>query len=148
MRRYNPASATWTLRRDNACPQLHMPILARHKHLRWLTCACFWRLGPACLFSCQSANKFIICSQRSGSSSSSIPIMATSPKDAEPPTVRKLSINAEEVREAIELEHALSFKDAIKLYPKAIGWSIYFSLGVIMLGRHYTQTSCLQPCLF
>lgn len=52
----------------------------------------------------------------------------------EPITARKLSINAEEVREAIELEHALSFKDALALYPKAIGWSVYFSLGVIMLG--------------
>ncbi|KAH7378489.1 maltose permease [Phaeosphaeria sp. MPI-PUGE-AT-0046c] len=59
--------------------------------------------------------------------------MAALPKTPEPVTARKLSINAEEVREAIELEHALSFRDAVKLYPKAIGWSVYFSLGVIML---------------
>lgn len=52
-------------------------------------------------------------------------------------TTGKLSsINAEEVREAIDLEHALSFRDAIALYPRAIGWSVYFSLGVIMLGKH------------
>ena len=56
-------------------------------------------------------------------------------KDAETPIeIRKLSIAAEEVREAIEVEHALSFWDAVRLYPKAIGWSMYFSLGVIMLG--------------
>ena len=45
----------------------------------------------------------------------------------------KLSINAEEVREVVELEHALTFREALSLYPKAIGWSFYFSLGVIML---------------
>ena len=32
-----------------------------------------------------------------------------------------------------EAEHALSFFKAIKLYPKAVAWSIYFSIGVIML---------------
>lgn len=51
-----------------------------------------------------------------------------------PTTVQKLSINAEEVREVIELEHTLTFREAMSLYPKAIGWSFYFSLGVIMLG--------------
>lgn len=61
--------------------------------------------------------------------------MATASKDVETPVmVRKLSIAAEEVREAIEIEHTLSFWEAAKLYPKAIGWSCYFSLGVIMLG--------------
>lgn len=56
-------------------------------------------------------------------------------KDVETPIeVRKLSIAAEEIREAIEVEHALTFWQAVKLYPKAIGWSMYFSLGVIMLG--------------
>lgn len=58
-------------------------------------------------------------------------------KDSETPIeVRKLSTqqeNAEDVREAIEVEHTLSFFDAVKYYPKAIGWSMYFSLGVIML---------------
>jgi len=56
-------------------------------------------------------------------------------QDVEAPIkVKKLSIVAEEVREAIEVEHALTFWEAVKLYPKAIGWSMYFSLGVIMLG--------------
>jgi hypothetical protein len=35
----------------------------------------------------------------------------------------KLSINAEEVREIVELEHALTFREALSLYPKAIAWS-------------------------
>jgi len=40
--------------------------------------------------------------------------------------------NEGEAREAIEIEHSLSFLEAVKLYPKAIGWSVFFSLGVIM----------------
>ncbi|WQF83357.1 Putative major facilitator, sugar transporter, major facilitator superfamily [Colletotrichum destructivum] len=35
--------------------------------------------------------------------------------------------------EAIRLEHNLSFSQAIRLYPTAIGWSAFVSLGVIML---------------
>jgi hypothetical protein len=62
--------------------------------------------------------------------------MTTLPVDAKRPiTTQKLSINPDEVREAIELEHAISFREALSLYPKAIGWSFYFSLGVIMLGK-------------
>ncbi|KAH7112548.1 general substrate transporter [Dendryphion nanum] len=63
--------------------------------------------------------------------------MATETKDLETPIeVRKLSTqqeNAEEVRDAIAAEHTLTFWKAVKHYPKAIGWSMYFSLGVIML---------------
>ncbi|KAK1758152.1 maltose permease MAL31-like protein 8 [Echria macrotheca] len=35
--------------------------------------------------------------------------------------------------EAIEFEHSLGFIEACKLYPAAIGWSVFVSLGVIML---------------
>lgn len=35
--------------------------------------------------------------------------------------------------EAIAFEHDLSFADAVKLYPAAIGWSAFVSTGVIML---------------
>lgn len=59
-----------------------------------------------------------------------------------PVTAHKLSIAAEDVREAIEIEHNLSFWEAVNLYPRAIGWSCYFSLGVIMLGI-MTQNSPL-----
>lgn len=34
---------------------------------------------------------------------------------------------------AIEAEHNLSFTEACRLYPAAIGWSVFVSLGVIML---------------
>jgi SP family general alpha glucoside:H+ symporter-like MFS transporter len=61
--------------------------------------------------------------------------MTKAVENAEAPnTVQKPFINAEEVREVIELEHTLTFREAMSLYPKAIGWSFYFSLGVIMLG--------------
>jgi len=60
-------------------------------------------------------------------------------KDKEDPvdvhTVSTKQEIAEDVREATELEHKLTFFQAVKLYPKAIGWSMYFSLGVIMLGE-------------
>ena len=60
-------------------------------------------------------------------------------QDPESPVdVRKLSTEkdvSEDVAEAIAIEHTLTFWEAVKLYPKAIGWSMYFSLGVIMLGK-------------
>ena len=63
--------------------------------------------------------------------------MATETKEADVPAeLRKLSIHAEhaeEIAEAVAVEHTLSFWEAVKLYPKAIGWSMYFSMGVIML---------------
>jgi SP family general alpha glucoside:H+ symporter-like MFS transporter len=70
--------------------------------------------------------------------------MATATKSPDRPSATaapKLSINAEEVREIIEIEHALTFREALSLYPKAIGWSFYFSLGVIMLGTMSSPTS-------
>jgi hypothetical protein len=70
-------------------------------------------------------------------------VMSAITKDPEVPvTVRKLSVNAEEVHEAIEAEHTLTFWEAAKLYPKAVGWSCYFSLGVIMLGRLTNPKKC------
>ncbi|KAI0809740.1 sugar porter family MFS transporter [Xylaria sp. FL0064] len=35
--------------------------------------------------------------------------------------------------EAIENEHALTFWEAVRLYPTAVGWSAFVSIGVIML---------------
>ncbi|TDZ75184.1 Maltose permease MAL31 [Colletotrichum trifolii] len=35
--------------------------------------------------------------------------------------------------EAASLEHHLTFSEAVKLYPAAIGWSAFVSLGVVML---------------
>ncbi|KXL47531.1 hypothetical protein M433DRAFT_57808 [Acidomyces richmondensis BFW] len=42
------------------------------------------------------------------------------------------AIAGEEARQAIEQEHNLSFTEALKLYPTAVGWSVFFSLGIIM----------------
>ncbi len=41
------------------------------------------------------------------------------------------SITAE-ARKAFEDEHALSFTRAVSLYPGAVGWSLFFSLGIVM----------------
>lgn len=40
------------------------------------------------------------------------------------------SFAGEEARQGTDHEHNLSLFDALKLYPTAVGWSIYFSLGV------------------
>lgn len=40
------------------------------------------------------------------------------------------AIAGEEARQGTEHEHSLSLSEAFKLYPSAIGWTIYFSLGV------------------
>jgi MFS transporter, SP family, general alpha glucoside:H+ symporter len=37
-------------------------------------------------------------------------------------------------QEAIRVEHTLTLRHAVRMYPKAIAWSIFVSLGVIMLG--------------
>lgn len=42
------------------------------------------------------------------------------------------SIAGEEAQEATEHEHNLTLLQALKLYPTAVGWSIFFSLGIIM----------------
>ena len=39
-------------------------------------------------------------------------------------------VGGEDARQATELEHNLSFLVALKLYPTAVGWSIFFSLGM------------------
>lgn len=41
-------------------------------------------------------------------------------------------IAGHEARKAADIEHNLTFYESLKLYPTAIGWSIFFSLGVIM----------------
>lgn len=39
------------------------------------------------------------------------------------------AIAGEEARQATDQEHNLSFLEALKLYPTAVGWSLFFSLG-------------------
>ncbi|KAH9893693.1 general substrate transporter [Xylariomycetidae sp. FL2044] len=45
----------------------------------------------------------------------------------------KPGVSETAVVEAIQQEHAITFVEAIKLYPKAVGWSMFVSIGVIML---------------
>lgn len=42
------------------------------------------------------------------------------------------TIGGEDVRQASDQEHNLTFTEALKLYPTAVGWSTFFSLGIIM----------------
>lgn len=37
-----------------------------------------------------------------------------------------------EAAQAIEAEHQMTFFEGVKLYPGAVGWSIFFSMGIIM----------------
>ena len=41
--------------------------------------------------------------------------------------------NDDDLGEAIRVEHNLTFREAVRLYPAAIGWSVFVSMGVIML---------------
>lgn len=43
------------------------------------------------------------------------------------------SVTEVEYLDAVHDEHSISFIKALKIYPKAIGWSAYVSIGVIML---------------
>ncbi|WYZ39048.1 hypothetical protein EsH8_III_000962 [Colletotrichum jinshuiense] len=61
---------------------------------------------------------------------------AMAPKDVETIAVapdRKPGAADAALAEAIRAEHNLTFSQAVKLYPAAIGWSAFVSIGVIML---------------
>lgn len=40
----------------------------------------------------------------------------------------------DDARLATEIEHQMTFMQAVRIYPKAMAWSVFFSLGVIMTG--------------
>ena len=44
-----------------------------------------------------------------------------------------MGVDAAVLAEAIRYEHSLTFREAVKLYPAAIAWSAFVSIGVIML---------------
>lgn len=54
------------------------------------------------------------------------------------------AIAGEEARQAIEQEHNMSFTEALKLYPTAVGWSVFFSLGIIMTVSAASQSAFLH----
>ena len=51
------------------------------------------------------------------------------------------ALTGDEARLATAQEHSLTFREAIRLYPKAIGWSFFFSLGIIMSTRDKNNPS-------
>ena len=50
-----------------------------------------------------------------------------------PSHVKPGAAHDDELADAIQLEHNLTFAQAVKLYPAAIAWSAFVSIGVIML---------------
>ncbi|CAJ2511213.1 Uu.00g068380.m01.CDS01 [Anthostomella pinea] len=66
----------------------------------------------------------------SASSSTSTTTMAI---DHEASRDAKAASSNVALAEAIQHEHALTFWEALKLYPTAVGWSAFVSIGVIML---------------
>ncbi|XMA12852.1 hypothetical protein WAI453_005643 [Rhynchosporium graminicola] len=45
---------------------------------------------------------------------------------------KSTDLTSVQARQATEVEHQMGFFEATKLYPGAVGWSIFFSLGIIM----------------
>ncbi len=65
-----------------------------------------------------------------------LPASQGSPQDKEAgsPSVRDAGIDAIEAKHASDKEHQMSLLKAIRLYPKAIGWSVLVSSTIIMEG--------------
>lgn len=55
-------------------------------------------------------------------------------KEAQQPTMAKIVGPNEEAQHAAADEKAMSLVQAIKLYPKAVGWSVVLSSALIMEG--------------
>jgi SP family general alpha glucoside:H+ symporter-like MFS transporter len=55
-------------------------------------------------------------------------------KEADTPAVRDAAVDAVEAKHASDKEHQMSLLEAIRLYPKAIGWSVLVSSTIIMEG--------------
>jgi hypothetical protein len=71
------------------------------------------------------------------SSSESLPLLSNMGTSSEEPRgdfaakIGNVTVASDdEARQATDREHSLSLMEAVKLYPTAVGWSIYFSLGV------------------
>ncbi|KAH7123103.1 general substrate transporter [Dactylonectria macrodidyma] len=65
--------------------------------------------------------------------SSSPKISPTQVEDVVPDS-KGWDVNKTDAREATDLEHSLTIRDSIRLYPKAIGFSLLFSTAIIMEG--------------
>jgi hypothetical protein len=71
------------------------------------------------------------------SSSESLPLLSNMGTSSEEPRgdfaakIGNVTVASDdEARQATDREHSLSLMEAVRLYPTAVGWSIYFSLGV------------------
>jgi SP family general alpha glucoside:H+ symporter-like MFS transporter len=58
------------------------------------------------------------------------------------------TVFGEEALRATEIEHSMTFFEGVRLYPAAMGWSAFFSLGIIMtafdpqlLGSLYAESA-------
>ena len=49
---------------------------------------------------------------------------------------------ARDARRATNTEHTMTFMQAVRMYPKAIGWSILLSLTIVMEGFDITLVNC------
>jgi SP family general alpha glucoside:H+ symporter-like MFS transporter len=78
---------------------------------------------------------------RRGSHIEEVPVDNSNVLHTEDTVIRKASVAVEnfadlstEARNATEKEHNMSFMQAIKLYPKAVAWSILLSTAIVMEG--------------
>ncbi|KAI1269705.1 hypothetical protein F5Y18DRAFT_371218 [Xylariaceae sp. FL1019] len=86
--------------------------------------------GPSATYGTFPTGSNAIVTQSTRSSSMSSPTTMKPDHDAPEDTKPSGDIA---LAEAIEQEHALSFREAFRLYPTAVGWSVFVSIGVIML---------------
>ena len=59
------------------------------------------------------------------------------------------AIAGEDAQQAAADEHNLTFGQALRLYPKAIAWSMFFSMGIIMTAfgdGSLAYDLCLTTC--
>lgn len=60
-------------------------------------------------------------------------LVPTTTNDNGEGTEKPFSADSADLADAIRSEHDMTFKESLRLYPKAIFWSAYVSIGVIML---------------
>lgn len=87
--------------------------------------------------SSQSQDSFSSTADPSASTTSLTPLlsdMTVDTTDPQKPTdaIGGVEVVAAEAQHATEVEHSMGVIEACKLYPAAMGWSIFFSVGIIM----------------
>ncbi|KAI0136815.1 sugar porter family MFS transporter [Xylariales sp. AK1849] len=93
-------------------------------------------VSSPCQFVCYLATfRGTECLPRLRNATDNIPILSSASTMAFDPAADDTKPGAGDaaVAEAIHQEHELTFFEAVKLYPAAVGWSAFVSIGVIML---------------